>query len=262
MREPALLPDFGARYPGKTWIMDGYPQVAISVGNPGDTTTVRWAMWTITAVIRDMMTRNRFQTSQFDGTFLDIRVGVVKFFAPNTMETEVMANRTEYAVPQISGAESTANHSTTSVSIDVSDLRLNDTSNADEMRAHVTYRTREISRSDMFMAIIWTLLNLAPHKDDEPVRSITITNVAITASATAVSFVRPRNIPLRVLPLQYGNVVSLMAKLPEVLLRENMFREMDIVVKDDGVVVGEGMVRSSTCSGFVGIPLTANVSVF
>ena len=30
MRELALLPDFSDKYPGKTWIMDAYPQVAMS----------------------------------------------------------------------------------------------------------------------------------------------------------------------------------------------------------------------------------------
>ena len=260
MRELALLPDFGARLSGKTWIMDDYPQVAMSVGNPGET-TVRWAMWTITAAIRDMMTHNEFRASQFNGIYLDIRVGVVRFFAPNTIETGIVANQTEHAVPQISEAASTATHTpTVSISFDVSDLKLNATSNADEMWADLTYRTKKISRFDVFMAIIWTLLNLAPHKDNESVRIVTIPNAAITASVT-VSFSRVAGIPPRLQPLQYGNAVSLTAKLPEVLLRDNMFREMDIAVKEEGVVVARGTVRSMALTGFVGVPLSANVSV-
>lgn len=52
-----------------------------------------------------------------------------------------------------------------------------------------------------------------------------------------------------------------MEKLPEVLLRENMFREMDIVVKDNDVVLGKGTMRSTALSGSVRVPLTADVSV-
>lgn len=43
--------------------------------------------------------------------------------------------------------------------------------------------------------------------------------------------------------------------------RENRVREMDILVEYNNVVIGKGTVRSPALSGFVGIPLTANVSV-
>lgn len=54
--------------------MDDYPQVAISVGNPGDVVIVRFAMYTIAAAIRDIMARNKFQTSQFVGMWLGVQV--------------------------------------------------------------------------------------------------------------------------------------------------------------------------------------------
>ena len=260
MRELALLPNFDGDHeiPGKTWIRDDYPQVAMSVGNPGDVVTVRFAMWTIAAAIKDIMIRSRFQTSQFIGTWLGIRVVFVNFFASNTIATTAVANRTKYAVPK---EVSTPNDNTAIVPINVVDLSFNATSNDDQLWASLTYKTKEISKRDMFMAIIWALLNLAPHQNEERIRLITITHFAITTSVKT-SFVRVRDVPARLQQLQYGNLVSLLAKLPEILLREDMFREMDILVEDNNVVVGKGTMRLAASSGSMGLPLIANVSVY
>ena len=260
MRELALLPDFSDEYLGKTWIADGYPQVAMSVGNPGDLTTVRWAMWTICAGIRDMLLRNHYQTSELTGTYVGIKIGVVKFFAPNRIEMIAAENRTGSVVPQIAAAASTAIHDTATVSVNLGNSGLNTTSNDDELWASLTYRTKDIPRSDIFMAIIWMLLNLAPHQNDERVLVLTVTAPTITTAVTT-KFIRVKDIPPRVDPLMYGNLVSLLARLPGVLLRENRFCEMDIVVKDDGVSIGVGTITSTAPSGSVGFPLTANVSV-
>ena len=255
MRELALLSNFngGCEIPGKTWIMDEYPQVAISVGNPDDVVTVRFAMWTITSAIRNMMIRNQFQTSQFVGTWLGVRVVYMNFFAPNTIETTVVKTHTEYAVSQSSA-------DTATVSINIGDSNRNVTLNDDQLRAEVIYKTKEISKKDMFMAVIIALLTLAPHETEERIRIVTITEFAITASVTTY-FIRVLGIPRRLQPLQYGNLISLLAKIPEILFREDMFREMDIVVKDDNVVVGKGTVRLTASSGFEGDPLIANASV-
>lgn len=259
MRELALLPNFYGDHeiPGKTWRMDDYPQVAISVGNPGDVVIVRFAMYTIAAAIRNIMTRNRFQTSQFVGSCWGVKVAYVKFFTPDTIETTFAANRTEYAVSQVSKAVSTVNDDTTTIPINIGDLNLNATSNNDQLWASLTYKTKEISKNDMFMAIILALLTLARYVNEERIRVLTITDFAITASVTTY-FIRVTGIPPRLQPLQHGNLISLLAKIPEVLLREDMFREMDIVVKDDNVVVGKGTMRLTPPSGFVGVPLIAN----
>lgn len=259
MRELALLPDFSDRYLGKTWIRDDYPQVAMSVGNPGDMTTVRWAMWTITAAIRDMMLRNHFQTSEFNARFIGVRIGIVKFFAPNTIKLLSATNRTKSAVPQVAEAASMAVHNTATVSVNLGNSDLNTNLIDDGLWASLTYRTKDIPRGDVFMTIIWMLLNLAPHENNERVLVLTVTAPTITTAVTT-RFIRVKEISPRVDPLMYGNLISLLARLPEVLLRENRFCEMDIVVKDDGVSIGVGTIRSTVPSGSVGFPLTANVS--
>ena len=206
------------------------------------------------------MIRNRFQTSQFWGTFIGTRVAVAGLFAPNTIETIAVAKRTTGAAPEISGAPSTARDSSSTISVNVGDLSLGDASNDDQLWAQITYKNREISRKDMFMAIIWALLNLAAHEDDELVHMVTMSCAAITATVTT-SFNRIRIIPPHIDPLRIGNIISLVAKLPEPLLQADMFREMDILIRDNNVVIGEGKVRSSALGGFIGNPLTANVSV-
>ena len=107
------------------------------------------------------------------------------------------------------------------------------------------------------MAIILALLTLARYVNEERVCVLTITDFAITATVTTF-FIRVTGIPPRLQPLQYGNLISLLTKLPAVLLREDMFCETDIVVKDDNVVVGKGTMRLTTPSGFVGVPSIAN----
>ena len=131
----------------------------------------------------------------------------------------------------------------------------------DQLRAEVIYKTKEISKKDMFLAIIRALLALTPHENEERIRIYKITEFAITASVT-IYFVRVPGIPRRLQSLQYGNLISLLAKLPEILLLKGMFREMDIMVKEDNVVVGKGTMRlTASSSKFVGVPLTANASV-
>ena len=262
MSSLALL-DFGDECPPKTFSRDDYPEVSLYVGNPRIILTPRWGMFLIALAIKDMMTHNRFEISQFQATYnvlgLNPRVAVVRFFARTGIETTAAANHTEYAVPQISGAPSTADRSTDTFFIDAGDSKLDAGLNNDEMSALVTYHAKEISPTNMFMAILWTLLTLAKHGNEERVIITANTCAAITESVRTY-FKRIGGTRAR-LQLLYGNLIPLMAKLPELLLQENKFREMDIVITDGDVVVGKGMVRSTALSGIVGVPLTTNVSV-
>ncbi len=141
------------------------------------------------------MARNEFQTSQFIGIWSGVRVVYMNFFAPNTIETTVVKNRTEYAVSQFSA-------DMTTVSIDIGDSNCNAILSNDQMRAEVIYKTKEISKKDMFMATIDGLLTLAPHENEQRIRILTITKFAITASVTTYS-IRVPSIPRRLQPLQY-----------------------------------------------------------
>ena len=258
MRELALLDILDIVAP-KTWVMDEFPQVALSVGNPGDSLGVRWAMFTIVLAIRDMMRRGQYETSQFNCTYLGVKVGQADFFPTDTISMKAVTESTEYVVPQISGAAITASSSTPTTTINIGHSKLNASFNDDDdLQAELTYRDKEISKRDMVMAIIWTLLTVAPHDIDERIVTTSNTCTAITASVTTF-FIRSRGCLPR-LQLRYGSLASLIAKLPQVLLQANIFCELDIVVRDSGVVVGRGTIRSADLSGSMAVPLTPNVS--
>lgn len=261
LRQLALRDEhFGDEMPPTKWTRVDYPQVGISVDNPGDKMTVRFTMWTIIGAMEDMMGHDQFQTSQFQAWFLHIRIAVLKFFAPNAGDTIAVANRTESAVPQSSGAASTANHSTATRSINLGESELNGTSSNARLRAHVTYRDKQISSRDVFMGIMWAILSLAPHLNNDPVETITIPATGFDSMITT-TVVRGAVIPPQIQPLYYGDVISMLAKLPLALVRDDKYCEMDIVMKDNDVTVGIATMRSTPRNGFVESPGTANVSV-
>ena len=117
-----------------------------------------------------MSGRDNFQTPDIIGEYIGVTMADVKSFAPNTIDMIGAGDRTESAVPHIAEAASTAIHSTANAFFDLGDSNLNGTSNDDQQQAEVTYLTQEIPRRDVLIAIIWMLLNLAPHKNNERFR--------------------------------------------------------------------------------------------
>ena len=229
-----------------TWTLENHPQVTLAGGNRGKVTIVRWVMTTINVAIKDMMIHNRFQTSQFQGEYLDVeagplRVAVVEFYAPHMTETIALANHTKHAMSHNAKAVSVTNNGMATMSINFSDPNGNASSNDDQMQAEVTYLTKEIPRNDLFMSMIQTLLNLGPFPNAE---RISVLSLRIPTITTTVKFraIRVASAPPR-LRLQYGSLIALMTKLPEMLLRENQFREMDILAKKGNVVVGKATIR-------------------
>ncbi|CAF9936541.1 hypothetical protein IMSHALPRED_010792 [Imshaugia aleurites] len=101
-----------------------------------------------------------------------------------TVEKTAVTNRTEDAVSQISGAIPTVNNNPATVSIPIGVPVINVTSNDDQLRAEITYKTKGIPKKDMFMAMLTALLVLAGPEIQECLRIKTILELAITASVT------------------------------------------------------------------------------
>lgn len=57
----------------------------------------------------------------------------------------------------------------------------------------------------------------------------------------------PREIPN---PMTNGDLISFFASLPEVMLRQRQFEEVDIVIKDGNVVVTRGSLRKRPLRSF------------
>ena len=106
----------------------------------------------------------------FIGRYLGVSVVYLRFSATMTVEKTAVTNRTEDAVSQFSGAIPTVNNNPATVSIPIGVPVINATSNDDQLRAGITYKTREIPKKDMFMAVITALLVLAGHENEERVR--------------------------------------------------------------------------------------------
>lgn len=260
MRDLALQ-DFESKYGGKTWAMYTYPEAKVSFSpnaGEGDISTVRWALWSLAAAIRDMMVRNRFQTAQFDTTYLGIQVGVLRFFAPHRIDAGAGGDLTELVPSQKPGQVSTAN-GTDTTSGGLSDLNCNvGSSNSDDLWTEVTFKTTEIPRKDIFMSIVQALLNLGPLNSTELITS----PLAVVGDAITVKIVTSFRRVERSSPpfFNYGHIVKGLAGLPRVMLRESKFAEVDIRLIVDGEDVGNGMIRRRPMDDLV-VPVTANISV-
>ena len=159
MRELALQ-DLESDFEGKAWALYSYPDAKVSfTPESGHTSTMRWALWSLAIVIRDMMVHNRFQTAQFETHYSQAQVGTVKFFVPHGIGEEAGANQTGLA-PSLTPAPASATNGTDTILISSSDLE----DNPGGLLIQVAFRTIGIPWMDVFMSIVQGLLNLAPKK--------------------------------------------------------------------------------------------------
>lgn len=226
--------------------------------NAGDINIVRWALWGLAAAIRDMMVRSRFQTAQYDTTYMGIQVGVVKFFAPHRIDAGAKGNLTELVPSQTSGPASATNHTdTTFTSFKNSNGNVT-SSNSDDLWAEVTFRTAEIPIKGTFMSIVQALLNLGPLNST----ALITQPLAVIGDALTVKIVTSFKRVERSTPpsFNYGHVVKGLAGLPRVMLRENKFAEVDIRLIVDGENVGNGRIRKRPMNELA-LPVTMNISL-
>ena len=256
MRELALLPFEDDDIPEKTWTDPRFPEVELIVGptRGGGKLTVRFALWMITAVTRYMMGENRFQTAYFSGTYRGSRVGDVRFSRATIKAAGY--NTSVAQQPQTSGntaAERNLNGLEFTFDRVGSDTDLS--VRGDQLRAKVNYLGTSINRRDMLMMILWLILWLAP-RNREPLGVWRITQELLTSEVTVLWNRVKQDRYL----LTGGDVISFLAYLPEVLLREDIYQEMDIVIHDGGVTVARGSFRAKPLTGLLGLPTATNIT--
>ena len=253
MRELATQ-DFESKFEGKIWAMYSYPEVKISfTPKSEDTSTVRWAMWSLAAAIRDMMVRSRFQTAQFETHYSAVQIGTLKFFVPESIGAEAEANYTELASLLTPARASAANGS---------DIILTNSSNLEDdprsLSIQVTFKTTEIPRRDVFLSIVQALLNLGPLDSTTRItQPLAITGNALTVKITTSFAKVERSAPPYLI---YRHVVSALGALPRLMLREGKFVEVEVRLFVDSEHVGNGMIQRGPRIGLA-VPVTANVSV-
>lgn len=251
MRELALLDMNSNIGRTKTWTHPGYPEVSVLMEEVGGSrSTVRFAMWLIQAAIKDIMVRQRYQTSAFLGQYRNVIIGRVQF---------IRHQHAGGAEPQITvgvGGEKSSS--------DVSfDLKLPSTTGRtasnDDFSASVQYLDKVMDKRDTFFTIIWLLMAFGSH-GNEPLRVYGCNVLSVTAEVRTIwnSVTRPAR---QHYLLKAADMVNMVAHLAVVLVRVNHYREMNLIISEDGVEIARGAIRTRPLPGELAFPLTSNVTV-
>ncbi|KAI4140098.1 MAG: hypothetical protein L6R39_005954 [Caloplaca ligustica] len=248
-----------------TFIHPRYPQVSVTID--GTPTVVRWARFLLVSAIRDMLTRNRFEKSRFLGYWEVDPVVTVIFERSNlhsgTQGKDASTDNLQRPQGGTTVVANAAGSAPSGVSFDFGPPSDNPapSSNSDELHADIQYLPKTISQHNMFLAITWLLLAIAPHYY-EPLEALACNANALTVVVKTI-WNRATSVPVsEQTTLVGGDLINLVARLPEELLRVDMWREMNIAIteKASGVVLGRGVVRVRPLPGGFVSPLSTNVS--
>ncbi|KAL8962420.1 MAG: hypothetical protein Q9193_001163, partial [Seirophora villosa] len=182
--------------------------------------------------MRGLLKRDRFQVSYFVGTWQGLKVAALHIepaegfvddeagkqqhdSTNNSTERIAVTKAAEEVVTKASSSSSRSLTSIFSVSRNDSGLLVPSVA-ADELMGYVHYLSTPIDRKDMFMAIVWLMLALTPHYH-EPLNVFRCNVDAIDAQIGTIWNRVKGPAPL----LIGGDVINMIARLSEVLLREN-----------------------------------------
>lgn len=253
MRELALLDINSLVSDTEKWTHPDYPGVVVSLaGERGERLTVRWAMWLVHAGVKDMMLRTRYQTSTFFGWFRDVKIGHVMF------DAIAVEAKTAPQLPRMSPIASTTSGSRVSFNFSLPGPEAANPAANDDLHAQVEYVGKAMDSRDSLEMIIWLLMSLGP-RDNEPLAVYQCTIPAITSNVVTIwnAVKRPGSHPYL---LNSGDMVNMIARLAVILLREDKWQEMNVVISDDGVVIARGAIRTKPLSGPIVLPATTDVS--
>ena len=254
MRELAMLHFEDDSIPERDWTHPRFPQVRLTVVPPANENdlSVRFAMWVITATMRLMLEAEGFQSIRFHGFFRNKAIGSA-VLTPSS-DTDVLYS-SKFHLVSPSKHENPPDTRTIFPFGNVS-MRANATFRTnDQLHADLTYLSTVIDRRDIFFAVIWLILECAPH-NQEPLTVWRVTRAIISSQITTI-WNRVRQTQCQ---MTMGDMISFLAYLPEVLLREGMFREMDITIKDGDVVVARGSFRAQRIRHLMELSSNSNVT--
>ncbi|KAL8856137.1 MAG: hypothetical protein Q9178_007262 [Gyalolechia marmorata] len=227
-----------------TWTHPDYPGVNITMhGDEGERPTVRFAMWLIQAAIKDMMVRDRYATAVFIGFYREVQIGRVWFLATPHAGTE------EPQISAAAGAGKDRNGSSFDVEI-ASAVRT--VASDDKLHADTVYLAKAMDKRDSFYTCLWLLMALGAH-DNDPLGFVQFVFQAITVEVRSIwnTVKRPSSHPD---VLRTGDMVNMIAHLPIIMMHDDMFREMNVIVSDEGVVIARGAIRTSPKPGQLALP--------
>ena len=255
MRELALYHFDEGVIPPRSWVHPDFPQVRLSVepARGKEETSVRFTMWIITASLRVMLEDNRFQSVQYVGLYQDQPIGIVRLFNTDNLHAQRNSSFQQQRSSRLATAASDSARA--SFKFDLTTFGAAVPAN-DDLQAEVQYLSKSIDRRDLFMSLVWLLLRLAPH-NREPLAVWQETHKAITCGVTTIW----NRVEQTRYEMTKGDMISFLAYLPEILLKWNKFSEMNIAIKDNGIVVARGLFRTKAFDRLSGLTPTPNVTV-
>ncbi len=233
-----------------TWTHPNYPGVNVTIhGEGAERPTVRFAMWLIHAGIKDMMVRDRYATAVFIGFYREVQIGRVWFLATPNAGTE------EPQISAAAGAGSDRNGSSSKVERASAQRTV---ASSDKLRADTVYLAKAMDKRDSFFTCIWLLMALGAH-DNDPLGFVQFVFQAITVEVRSIwnTIKRQSSHPD---VLRTGDMVNMIAYLPIMMMHDDKFREMNVIVSDEGVVIARGAIRTSPRPGQLALPSTPDVN--
>lgn len=247
MRELALM-DFegdliepGARtyahpdYPGATALVSPAAGIAHA--------SIRFAIWTLYEAMRDTLSIPICGRTYYVGTWEGRDIVHVRILQQSSLTTT--QNKTvDIQVAQSAGAKIALPSVSTNGSFSFATTGLSGMPNVgdSDLHAEITYLSKAMDQRDIFMTAFGIMLRLAPtnRQDLGVFKSI---DIAITTEVISIFNRAARSIPY---VMSSGDLIGFVAYLPEHLLREKKWQEMDIALTDNefpGVVIARGSIR-------------------
>ncbi|KAI4220080.1 MAG: hypothetical protein L6R40_008695 [Gallowayella cf. fulva] len=244
MRELTLM-DFDTELRAEAYRHARFPGIFVLV-SPGyglASTSVRFAIWTLHAAMRSILTENKCQRTFYYGDW-DKREMAKAMILPDLAATT--GTQTDIMVPPIQEVSTTTASDNLDPNGNISfnfrpHLHGTDIVGSDELRADITYLGKTMDPRDIIVTVTVMMLRLAPtNRDDLEILSV---SDGIKREVKSVFNRAARSLPYI---MTSGDLISLLAFLPEQCLRDSKWEEMDVTVTDNDhprVVMARGSFR-------------------
>lgn len=210
--------------------------------------SIRFVIWALYEAMRDTLNTQFCTRTNYVGTWEGKEVVNVRIIPePTSVSTESQmkenAQRTSLVRPVVVvGSQSVYEISNGSFSFAPHLSSTDHVGASDQLHGEITYHGKTMDPRDFFIAAMGIMLRLAPTNRQELGVFRSIEN-AITTDVESVFNRAARTLPYI---MTSGDLISLLAVLPEPLLKDNKWQEMDITVFDSaysGVVIARGTFR-------------------
>ena len=237
----------------RTWTHPGFPEVSVIMDNVGGSkSTVRFALWLMQAAIRDMMIRNTYRTAAFLGRYRKVLIGRLQFVRNPTAGVAKIGSSTETNIGNETGG------SNVSFRFEVPSAPGRALSNH-RLGARVDYLDKRMDMRDTYFIIIWLLMAFGS-RGYQPLRIFHCNIRSLTVEAMTI-WTDLSHPPRGQHLLTAADMVNMVAQLALVVHRDHRYREMNVLIYEDGVEVARGAIRTRPLPRDLAVPLTANVSV-